>query len=134
MTVIILKKGCNIHEEFNIKELPKTVNVDKKDYEITIEGLWKLRRSILKRPYDFIRGRKGHYLCLFRSDEKKPLARLDSKVTPIILRNVKRSTILSKAFSEMFRGGMPSTGRILFILFVIIAVGVALAYTQGWIG
>ncbi len=137
--VIVLIPGCNIHKMIKPKTLPhkETIEVgngEGKDFNIKVEDLWKVKYIFLKRPYYWLRGIKGRYLCLFRGSESgDPIQNVESKATPVLIRNVKKSKILGKALSEIFKGGMGGFSK--FIL-IILAVGITLyiAYSQGMIG
>jgi len=137
--IIILTPGCNIHKMIKPEKLPhkETIFVGEgegKDYNVTIEDLWKVKYIFLKRPYYWLRRIRGRYLCLFRASESgEPIKHVESKATPVLIRNVKKSKILGKALSEIFKGGIGGFSK--FIL-IILAVGITLyiAYSQGMIG
>ena len=137
--IIILKPGCNIHKTIKPKILPHKEKVEvgeaeKKEFNVTLEDLWKVKYIFIKRPYYWLRGIKGRYLCLFRlSESGEPIKNIESKATPVLIRNVKKSKILGKALAEIFKGGMGGFTK--FIL-IILAVGITLyiAYSQGMIG
>lgn len=137
--VIILKPGCNIHKIIKTEELPhketiKTGEGEGTEFTVTLEDLWKVKYIFIKRPYYWLRRIRGRYLCLFRLGEGgDPIKNIESKATPVLIRNVKKSRILGKALAEIFKGGMGGFSKFILIL---LAVGVTLyiAYSQGMIG
>ena len=130
----ILVPGCNIHRKIRIAELPYTVEIDEKSYKITVAGLWKIKKLFIFHILDRFKLYRGHYLILFREGTKAPIKEVYSKVTPRILKNIKGSTILGKAFAELFKDSFKGARKIGFILFVLIAVIVVYAYMRGLIG
>lgn len=137
--VIILNPGCNIHKTIKPEKLPHKVTIktgegEGKEFNVKVEDLWKVKYIFIKRPYYWLRGIKGRYLCLFRaSGSGEPIKNIESTATPVLIRNVKKSKILGKALSEIFKGGIGGFSK--FIL-IILAVGIALyiAYSRGMIG
>ena len=134
--VKILREGPNLHKTVRTKKLPHTQKFDGDDteYEITADGLWKIKKSILFHLFNKMLFYRGHYLILFKEGNGEPVTHVDSKVTPKILKKVKGSTILGKAFAELFKGTFGGMKRIGFILFMIVSITVVYAYMRGWIG
>ena len=130
----ILKPGCNIHKTIRVGKLPHEIEIDEKKYTITVAGLWKLKKLFIYHILDRFKLYRGHYLILFRVGNKDPITEVYSKVTPRILKNIKGSTILGKAFRELFQDTFKGAGKIGFILFVIMAIIAVYAYMRGWIG
>ena len=133
ITIKILVPGCNIHKTIRVSKLPHIIEIDKKKYVITVGGLWKLKKMFIFHILDRFKLYRGHYLILFREGKKDPITEVYSKVTPRILKNIKGSTILGKAFSELFKDSFKGAGKIGFILFVIMAIIAVYAYMRGWI-
>ena len=79
-------------------------------------------------------GIKGLYLCLFRySGEGEAIETSETKATPILIRNVQKSTVLGKALAEMFKARFSGIGRFAIIILVVGAI-LFIAYTRGMIG
>lgn len=136
--VRILHPGCNIHKDMRVKTLPHKVTIkiggEDKEFTVKLEELWKVKTSLIKRPLHFIMGVKGVYLCIFRSNESgDPITNVETKATPILIRNVKRSRVLTLAFREMFSKRVGGLSK-----FIIIFGGTLLilyiAWQQGIIG
>ena len=140
--VVVLSPGCNVHVDITPKTLPHKVKVKtkietgetEKEYIVDLENLWKVKYSLLKKPWYYLKGIKGVYLCMFRSNEDgKPIKIVIATATPKLIRNVKKSRILKMALSEVFSEGMGGFRKFIVILLVT-AIGVYLAYSQGLIG
>lgn len=140
--VIILTPGCNVHLDIKPKDLPHKFTVktklengeESKEYTVKLEDLWEIKYIFLKRPLYWLRGIKGRYLCLFRSNETgDPIKTVKTKATPTLIRNVKRSRILKKALAEVFKMGMGGFGKFIIIMGVTL-MALYLAYTRGLIG
>ena len=140
--VVVLNPGCNIHADIKPKSLPFKVKVknevesgiEEKEYTVTLEKLWKVKESFIKRPYNFLMGIKGRYLILFRSNEEgEPIKNIETKATPILIRNVKNSRILKMALNEVFSKGMGGFGKFILI-FGGALLALYLAAQQGLIG
>lgn len=137
ITVVILKEGCNIHKNVRIEEieeLPKSVEIDGKTYKVDLDGIMKVKKGLLKTLWHYLFRVYTHHMIIFREGEKKPVTYEKPAITPLTLKNVKRSTILGRAMMEMFRAGFMGIGKIFFILFILISIGAIVAYMQGWIG
>lgn len=137
--IIVLIPGCNIHKMIKPEKLPHQEKIkvgegEGKDFNIRVEDLWKVKYIFLKRPYYWLRRIKGRYLCLFRESESgEPIKNVESKATPVLIRNVKKSKILGKALSEIFKGGMGGFSKFILII-AAVAVTLYIAYSQGMIG
>jgi len=137
--VTVLNPGCNIHKDIKTTSLPvkvdiKTAENESKEYNVTIENLWKLKHIFIKKPWYWLTGVKGRYICIFRSSEGgEPIKNVEAKATPVLIRNVKQSRILGKALAEIFKAGFGGFGRFIIIM---VAVGILLyvAYQNGLIG
>jgi len=137
--VVVLTPGCNIHREIKPEALPVTVDIktgenEDTTYTVKIENLWKMRHNPIKRPWYWLAGIKGRYLCIFRSSEGgDAIKNVEAKATPVLIRNVKQSRILGKALAEIFKAGFGGFGRFIIIM---VAVGILLyvAYQNGLIG
>ena len=130
----ILVPGCNIHKTIRISELPHTIEIKKKKYTITVAGLYKVKKLFIYHILDRFKLYRGHYMILFREGNQTPIKEVYSKYTPKILKNIKGSTILGKAFTELFKDSFKGAGKIGFILFVLMAIIAVYAYMRGWIG
>jgi len=128
----LLSEGCNKHYKFSVEELPYFKIIDGIKYTIRTENLFKIRRSIIKRIYDFIIWRQGHYLILFHKGIDKPIKNTSINVTPRILLKVKNSRILGNMMSELFKDMFLNKGRIVVILFIIVAAIATYGYFNGW--
>ena len=128
----LLAEGCNKHYKFSVTELPSIKIIDGVKYTIKTENLFKIRRSILKRIYDFIILRQGHYLILFQEGIDKPIKNTSINVTPRILLKVKNSRILGNMMKELFKDMFLNKGRIAVILFIIVAAIATYGYFNGW--
>jgi len=140
--VTVLKPGCNIHADIKPKKLPHKIKIkipiengeEEKEYTVKIEDLWKIKYTFLKRPLYWLMGIKGLYLCLFRySGEGEAIETSETKATPILIRNVQKSTVLGKALAEMFKARFSGIGRFAIIILVVGAI-LFIAYTRGMIG
>lgn len=132
--VIVLVPGCNIHENITAKTLPHDVEIEGKKYKVGLKDLYKIKYFFLKKPLYWLRGIKGSYLCIFRSSEDgEPIKNLETTATPVLIRNVKKSKILSKALAEIFKSGMGGSAKFVLIMLAVI-IAVYIAYQQGMIG
>lgn len=130
----ILVPGCNIHKTIRVSTLPHTIQINEKPYTITVAGLYKVKKLFIYHILDRFKLYRGHYMILFRENKQDPIKEVYSKFTPKILKNIKGSTILGKAFTELFKDSFKGAGKIGFILFVLMAVVAVYAYMRGWIG
>ena len=117
-----------------VSKLPHTIEINNKKYKISVAGLWKIKKMFIFNVLDRFQLYRGHYLILFRENSTEPIKEVYSKVTPRILKNIKGSTILGRAFAELFKDSFKGAGKIGFILFVVMAIIAVYAYMQGWIG
>ena len=139
---VILHPGCNLHVELKPETLPHKFTVkmpiengtEEKSYIVKVEDLWKVKYLFLKRPWYWLAGIKGRYLCIFRSSESgESITNTETKATPVLIRNVQRSRILSKAIAEIFRTQFSGFGRFIIII-VVTGLVLAFAYARGMIG
>lgn len=139
---VILHPGCNIHVDIKPEKLPHKFKVkipiengvEEKEYTVKVENLWKIKYIFLKRPWYWLAGIKGRYLCLFRSSESgESIKNTETKATPVLIRNVQRSRILSKAIAEIFKTQFSGFGRFIIII-VVTGLILGFAYARGMIG
>ena len=118
--LVIMGKGVNHHKTFEYKE-QKEMEYYKVKYKIDINSVFMKQRGFFTRLKERLLRKKNLYSLYYIFGRGDPI-KVHKQTTPLLTSNIldiaKRSTALSKALSELFRGHV--SGKL--ILFLVIAV------------
>jgi hypothetical protein len=115
---IILKEGIDEHVFRRVNKFPFSIKHDKKKYEITAESLFEIEVS----KYVFFRnllfGIRREYEVIFREGEPQPIIRMDSAISPRVLKVARTSTAVKNMVKEWFAGKKFPINKWAFIIIV----------------
>ena len=119
--LVIMGKGVNHHQTINDFLNQKNLEFNKVKYNIDINSVFMKQRGFFTRLKERLLRKKNLYSLYYIQGKKDPI-KIHKQTTPLLTSNIldiaKRSTALSKALSELFRGHV--SGKL--ILFLVIAV------------
>jgi len=127
-------KGVNHHKTINDFLNQKNLEFNKVKYNIDINSVFMKQRGLFTRLKERLLRKKNLYSLYYIQGKKDPI-KIHKKTTPLLTSNIldiaKRSTALSKALSELFRGQVSGKLIIFIVIAVIVIILVYVVMTGG---
>lgn len=132
--LVIMGKGVNHYKTIDDYKDQKNLEFNKVKYNIDINSVFMKQRGFFTRLKERILRKKNLYSLYYIQGKRDPI-KIYKQTTPLLTSNIldiaKRSTALSKALSELFRGQISGKLVIFLVIAVIVIILVYVVLTGG---
>lgn len=130
ITVIVISKNGNYHRKIQTENLEFYYKFNGVKYQVRREGLYRIIPAPWVRFWDWVIAR-NRYLIVFGENEPKHLERQTFHISPSLIRKIRKSRVLRKAITELFKNDLLGGRGLLYLILVFLAIAVYILRIQG---
>ena len=120
--MIFMTPGLDNHVTVYGDALDFSHSIDRKEYQIKAERLYRLKPKILRKIWFKLQGVKENFIVVYQQGKTDPVAPVDVKVSARILKEVSESRALDKALRSEFAVPWDLKKILMVVGFLVIVV------------